>query len=63
MRGVTQTRLESTILAGPPRGIYRGDFDADRWQRIVTKSVWLRLAKLETSGCVLGALAAARLAK
>ncbi len=63
LRGVTQTRLESTILAGPPRGIYRGDFDADRWQRIVTKSVWLRLAKLETSGCVLGALAAARLAE
>lgn len=59
--GVTQTRLESAILAGPPREMYRDDLDADRWLRIVTKAVWLRLAKLEGSGCGLGALAAARL--
>ena len=56
-----QERLEAAILAGPPREMYRDDLEADQWQDLVTRSVWLHLAKLNSSGLVLGASAAARL--
>lgn len=58
-----QERLEAAILAGPPRAMYRDDLEPDRWEELVTRSVWLHLAKLSTSGCVLGAPAADRLAE
>jgi len=58
-----QERLEAAILTGPPREMYRDDLAADRWQVLVDRSVWLHLAKLSTSGLVLGAPAAARLAE
>lgn len=61
LTGVTQDRLEAAILAGPPREMYRDDLEAERWQDLVARSVWLHLAKLNTSGLVLGASAAARL--
>ncbi|WP_067984811.1 anti-phage defense-associated sirtuin Dsr1 [Neptuniibacter pectenicola] len=63
LAGAAQERLETAILAGPPRAMYRDDLEEDRWQGLVARSVWLRLAKLNTSGLVLGAPAAARLAK
>lgn len=63
LAGTVQDRLEAAILAGPPREMYRDDLEADRWQNLVTRSVWLHLAKLNTSGLVLGASAAARLAE
>lgn len=63
LAGAAQERLEAAILAGPPRKMYRDDLEAERWQDLVTRSVWLHLAKLNTSGIVLGASAAARLAK
>lgn len=63
LAGNTQKRLEAAILAGPPREMYRYDMEADCWQDLVARSVWLHLAKLNTSGCVLGTLAAACLAK
>lgn len=56
-----QERLEAAILAGPPREMYRDDLESDRWQALVARTVWLHLAKLSTSGCVLGVPAAARL--
>lgn len=56
-----QERLEAAILAGPPREMYRDDLEADHWQELVARAVWLRLAKLNTSGLVLGAPATARL--
>lgn len=61
LAGTAQERLEATILAGPPRAMYRNDLEADRWKDLVARSVWLHLAKLNTSGLVLGATAAARL--
>lgn len=61
LTGAAQERLEEAILAGPPRAMYRDDLEADRWQDLVARSVWLHLAKLSTSGLDLEALAAARL--
>ena len=61
LAGVAQQSLEAAILAGPPREMYRDDLEEDRWHDVVACSVWLHLAKLETSGLALGAPAAARL--
>ncbi|HAU5565739.1 TPA: hypothetical protein JD264_18250 [Serratia fonticola] len=63
LSGTAQDRLEAAILAGPPREMYRDDLQAERWQDHVGRSVWLHLAKLGTSGLVLGGSAAARLAE
>ena len=57
LTGTEQQRLEAAILEGPTREMYEDD------QEEVARSVWLRLAKLNTSGVVLGASAAARLAE
>lgn len=62
LAGTAQDRLEAAILAGPPRDMYRDDLEEERWQDLVEHSVWLHLAKLSTSGLVLGVSAAARLA-
>lgn len=61
LAGVSQQSLEGAILAGPPREMYRDDLEAERWHDLVARSVWLHLAKLNKSGLVLGASAAARL--
>ncbi len=55
-----QIKLETAILAGPPRHMYRDDLDPEDWQSIVEHSVWLRLAKLEQGGCSLGEAALPR---
>lgn len=54
-------RLEASILAGPPREMYRNDIEPEVWQDLVDRSVWLRLAKLKSSGADLGKAAAQRL--
>jgi hypothetical protein len=59
----SQDRLESAIVAGPPREMYRDDLEPDRWQDLIASSVWLHLAKLNASGLSLGATGAARLAE
>jgi hypothetical protein len=56
-------RLESAILVGPPRKMYRDDLEPDRWQDRVAYPVWLHLANLNASGLALGAAATARLAE
>lgn len=61
LAGAAQERLEAAIMAGPPREKYRDDLEADHWQELVARAVWLHLAKLNTSGLILGAAAAARL--
>jgi SIR2-like domain len=61
LAGTTQERLESAILAGPPRKMYRDDLEPERWQDLVARSVWLHLAKLNASGLALGTSAAGRL--
>jgi len=53
-------KLEGTILAGPPRRMYRDDLETREWQDIVDYSVWLRLAKLKQAGCLLGKAALTR---
>ena len=63
MAKCAQERLEAAILAGPPRYMYRDDLEPDRWQYFLDHSVWLHLAKLNSSGLDLGADAAARLAE
>ncbi len=63
LAGAIQERLEAAILVGPPREMYRDDLEPDRWQDLVARSVWLHLAKLNTSGLALGATAKARLAE
>ncbi|WP_421296295.1 hypothetical protein [Aeromonas veronii] len=55
--------MEEAILAGPPREMYRDDLEEELWQGLVAHSVWLHLAKLSTSGLVLGTAAALRLAE
>lgn len=55
-----QESLEAAILAGPPREMYRDDLEADQWQDLVARSIWLHLAKLNTS-LTLGTIAANRL--
>lgn len=56
-----QSRLETAILAGPPRTMFRDDLDPESWQNTVDRLVWLRLAKLKSSGGQLGMDAAHRL--
>lgn len=63
LAGAAQDRLEASILAGPPREMYRDDLEANRWQELVARSVWLHLAKLNTSGLIMGVSATARLAE
>lgn len=63
LAGAAQERLEAAILAGPPREMYRDELEADLWQDLVARSVCLHLAKLNASGLVLGAPAAAHLAE
>ncbi|KTR90483.1 anti-phage defense-associated sirtuin Dsr1 [Pantoea dispersa] len=63
LTGTAQDHLEASILVGPPREMYRDDLEAEYWQELVARSIWLHLAKLSKSGLVLGASAAARLAE
>lgn len=57
-----QDRLVAAILAGSPREMYPGDLEPEHWRNLAEHSVWLRLAKLEVSGLVLGDAARKRLA-
>ena len=58
-----QERLESAILAGPPRSVLMGQPEPDWWAHHVLEATWLRLAKLNASGLALGATAKTRLAE
>jgi len=61
--GTTQERLEIAVLAGPLREMYRDNLEAGEWESIVEHSIWLFLAKLDSSGLTLGTSAAKRLAE
>lgn len=63
LAGAAQERLEAAILAGPPQEMLMGQPEPKWWAQHVLSSIWLRLAKLNTSGLVLGESAAARLAE
>lgn len=47
-------RLETAILKGPPRSMFKEDIDDKRWKQIIDRGVWLRLAKMESAGVTLG---------
>ena len=53
-------RLELSILAGPPRSMFRSALDPEEWVKLVSRSVWLHLAKLRSCGVNLGAAAEKR---
>ena len=57
-----RSRIESAILSGPPEGIIRSDGDQDEAERAVAYMVWVRLAKLRSTGISMGEAAAERLA-
>ncbi len=63
LSGNEKERLEVAILAGPPRKMYKDDLEPDRWQELMARSVWLLLSKLNSSGLILGSVAADRLAE
>jgi hypothetical protein len=47
-------RLETAILKGPPRSMFKEDIDDKRWKQIIDLGIWLRLAKMESAGATLG---------
>lgn len=53
--------LEQSILAGPPRAMFKDDIAPERWTRIVDREIWLRLAKVVETAAVLGAAGQERL--
>jgi hypothetical protein len=53
--------LEGAVLAGPPREMFKGDIDPERWTQIVDSKVWLRLAKVDETDPVLTAAGKDRL--
>lgn len=61
LTSTAQERLESTVLAGPPRQMYRDGLEQARWEELVGHSVWLYLAKLDASGVALSTRSALRL--
>ena len=56
-----RANLETTILAGPPRAMYRDDIEPAWWERHVNDSVWLLLTKLAHEEAVLGPAALSKL--
>ena len=42
--------LESAVLAGPPRNMYREDIDDELWMRVRDRDFWLRLARIAETG-------------
>jgi hypothetical protein len=53
--------LEQIIIEGPPREMFKVDIEPERWQRIIDREVWLRLAKVESTGAALGQAARSKL--
>src|SRR5690606_14753482 len=48
-------RVERAVLAGPPRDMFKNDLQPEKWERIVGRGVWLRLAKMAAGGATLSA--------
>lgn len=52
--------LEQAILSGPPRSMFREDLDPEKWRELADDAIWLRFAKLRSSGAKLGKHASQR---
>ena len=59
----TLPELEQAVLTGPPREMFKDDVEPDGWIWIVDREVWLRLAKIDETGAVLGSAGKERLAQ
>jgi hypothetical protein len=46
--------LETKILAGPPRPMFRESLEPDEWKYLADHMIWLRLSKLDFGGSKLG---------
>jgi len=46
--------LESSILQGPPRDMFREDIDQETFNQIIEREQWLRLAKINAAGVLVG---------
>ena len=42
--------LETQILGGPPRQMFRESLEPDQWKYLVDRGIWLRLSKLDAGG-------------
>jgi hypothetical protein len=60
LTGKTATQLQQAILKGPPRDMFRENLEPERWRATADHSIWLRLAKLQSSGLALGKSASKR---
>jgi hypothetical protein len=49
--------LETAILYGPPRDMYRDDLDPGHWQALIDHAVWVHFAKLCEGGAQLSEVA------
>lgn len=59
----TKDRLESAILVGPSREMFKQGLEHDQLQGRIARPIWLRLAKLRESGLSLGASSCTRLSE
>ncbi len=50
LSAVAKTRLETAILAGPPRAMFADTIPVARWNQITANFTWLRLAKFNSGG-------------
>lgn len=57
------SELERAILVGPPHEMFKADFEDEKWERIINRMVWLRLAKFQAAGGEWGERANAKLDK
>lgn len=55
--------LENGLLAGPPRKMFSDSIEPDEWQDTINRYIWLRLAKLSSTGVQLGQAASELLTK
>jgi hypothetical protein len=51
---IDQKNLETAILDGLPQKMFGKNLEPKDWQNAQDYSIWLRLAKLKSSGCLLG---------
>lgn len=56
-------RLQNAVLAGPDRGMFREDAEAEQVDRVIDREIWLRLIRLRDAGAQLSDAATARLAE
>jgi SIR2-like domain len=61
LTSVAQEQLETAILTGPPREMFRESLDHEEWKDLQERGIWKRLAKLDSGGCILGDNAAKKL--